>query len=104
MRTKPALKLSELQAVERDFAFIVDAGIQAETLLKAVRGSDKALIARASVFDVFSGPGIPEGKKSLAISVRLEPSQQTLTDAEIEAVAKKIVAAAEKACGATLRA
>lgn len=104
VRTKPALKLSELQAVERDFAFIVDAEVQAETLLKAVRGSEKALIARASVFDIFAGPGIPEGKKSLAISVRLEPQQQTLTDAEIEAVAKKIVAAAEKACGATLRA
>ncbi|MEK9969031.1 MAG: phenylalanine--tRNA ligase subunit beta [Ferrovibrio sp.] len=104
VRTKPALKLSELQAVERDFAFIVDADVQAESLLKAVRGSEKALIARASVFDVFAGQGIPEGKKSLAITVRLEPQQQTLTDAEIEAVAKKIVAAAEKACGATLRA
>jgi phenylalanyl-tRNA synthetase beta chain len=104
VRTKPALKLAELQAVERDFAFIVDTDVQAENLLKAVRGSDKALIARASVFDVFSGAGIPEGKKSLAITVRLEPQQQTLTDAEIEAVAKKIVAAAEKACGATLRA
>lgn len=104
VRTRPALKLAELQAVERDFAFIVDADVQAENLLKAVRGSDKALIARASVFDIFSGAGIPEGKKSLAITVRLEPQQQTLTDAEIEAVAKKIVAAAEKACGATLRA
>ena len=104
LRTKPALKLSELQAVERDFAFIVDQAVQAETLLKAVRGADKALIARASVFDIFAGAGIPEGRKSLAISVRLEPSQQTLTDAEIEGVAKKIVAAAEKACGATLRA
>jgi phenylalanyl-tRNA synthetase beta chain len=104
VRTRPALKLSELQAVERDFAFIVDQAVPAETLLKAVRGSDKALIARASVFDVFSGTGIPEGKKSLAITVRLEPAQQTLTDAEIEAVAKKVVAAAEKACGATLRA
>lgn len=104
VRTKSALKLSELQAVERDFAFIVDAGVAAETLLKAVRGADKALIARAGVFDVFAGPGIPEGKKSLAISVRLEPQAQTLTDAQIEAVGKKIVAAAEKACGATLRA
>jgi phenylalanyl-tRNA synthetase beta chain len=104
MRTKPALKLSELQAVDRDFAFIVDASVAAETLLKAVRGAEKALIARVGVFDVFAGAGIPEGKKSLAISVRLEPQQQTLTDAEIEAVAKKIVAAAEKACGATLRA
>jgi phenylalanyl-tRNA synthetase beta chain len=104
VRTKPALKLSELQAVERDFAFIVDAATPAELLLKAVRGADKALIARASVFDVFAGPGIPEGRKSLAVTVRLEPQQATLTDAEIEATVKKIVAAAEKACGASLRA
>lgn len=104
VRTKPALKLSELQAVERDFAFIVDATVAADTLLKAVRGSEKALIAKVSVFDTFTGPGIPEGKKSLAISVRLEPQAQTLTDVEIEAVGKKIVAAAEKACGATVRA
>lgn len=102
-RTKPALKLSELQAVERDFAFIVDRSVAADTLLKAVRGADKALISKVSVFDVFTGAGIPEGKTSLALTVRLEPQQQTLTDAEIEAVSKKIVAAAEKACGATLR-
>lgn len=104
VRTKPALKLSELQAVERDFAFIVDAAMPADTLLKAVRGADKALITRVSVFDIFAGQGIPDGKKSLAISVRLEPQAQTLTDAEIETVGRKIVAAAEKACGAVLRA
>jgi phenylalanyl-tRNA synthetase beta chain len=102
-RAKPALKLSDLQAVERDFAFIVDADVAAETLIKAVRGADKAMIARVSVFDVFAGQGIPDGKKSLALSVRLEPPQQTLTDAEIEAVGQKVVAAAAKACGATLR-
>lgn len=102
-RTKPALKLSELQAVERDFAFIVDKSVAADTLIKAVRGADKALITKVSVFDVFSGTGIPEGKTSLALTVRLEPQQQTLTDAEIEAVTRKIVAAAEKACGAVLR-
>ncbi|WP_298727485.1 phenylalanine--tRNA ligase subunit beta [uncultured Ferrovibrio sp.] len=102
-RAKAALKLSELQAVERDFAFIVDAGVSADTLLKAVKGADKALIAKVSVFDVFAGQGIPEGKKSLAITVRLEPQQQTLTDAEIDAVGKKVIAAAAKACGAVLR-
>ncbi|MFC3675970.1 phenylalanine--tRNA ligase subunit beta [Ferrovibrio xuzhouensis] len=102
-RAKPALKLSDLQAVERDFAFIVEAGVAAETLIKAVRGADKALIARVAVFDVFAGQGIPEGHKSIALSVRLEPQQQTLTDAEIEAVGQKVVAAAAKACGASLR-
>ncbi|WP_428248790.1 phenylalanine--tRNA ligase subunit beta [Ferrovibrio sp.] len=102
-RSKPALKLSEFPAVERDFAFIVGADVAADTLIKAVKGAEKALIARVSVFDVFAGTGIEPGKKSVAISVRLEPRERTLTDAEIEAVGQKIVAAAAKACNAVLR-
>ncbi|MBP7669937.1 MAG: phenylalanine--tRNA ligase subunit beta [Ferrovibrio sp.] len=102
-RSKPALKLSEFPAVERDFAFIVGADVAAETLIKAVKGAEKALIARVSVFDVFAGSGIEPGKKSVALSVRLEPRERTLTDAEIEAVGQKIVAAAAKACNAVLR-
>lgn len=103
-RSRPVLKLSEFPAVERDFAFIVDAGVAADTLIKAVRGAEKTLISRVRVFDVFSGAGIPDGSKSVALAVRLEPRERTLTDAEIDAVAKKIVAAAAKACNATLRA
>ncbi|MBX3456656.1 phenylalanine--tRNA ligase subunit beta [Ferrovibrio sp.] len=103
-RAKPALKLVEYPAVERDFAFLVDAGLAVDSLLKAVRGAEKALIARVSVFDVFAGNNIEPGKKSVAISVRLEPQDRTLTDAEIEAVGKKVVDAAAKACGAVLRA
>ncbi len=102
-RSKPALKLSEFPAVERDFAFIVDQAVAADTLTRAVRGAEKALIARVAVFDVFAGTGIKPGKKSVALSVRLEPRERTLTDAEIDAVGQKIVAAAAKACGAVLR-
>lgn len=102
-RSKPALKLSEFPAVERDFAFIVDQAVAADTLTRAVRGAEKALIARVAVFDVFAGSGIEPGKKSVALSVRLEPRERTLTDAEIDAVGQKIVAAAAKACGAVLR-
>ena len=101
---RAALNASPLQTVERDFAFIVDAGVTAEALLRAVKSADKALIVDASVFDVYQGKGVPEGKVSLAVSVTLQPVKATLTDAEIEAVAKKIVAAAEKATGAQLRA
>jgi phenylalanyl-tRNA synthetase beta chain len=102
-QSRGALRVSDFQAVERDFAFIVDAGVSAEKLVKAARGADKALIERVDVFDVYEGKGVPEGKKSLAISVRLQPLDATLTNADIEAVAQKIVNAVIKATGGSLR-
>ena len=98
------LEPSPFQSVARDFAFVVDAGVAAEALVRAIRGADKALIVAVDLFDVYAGKGVPDGKVSLAIAVTLQPAKATLTEAEIEAVAKKIVAAAEKAVGATLRA
>jgi len=103
-RTKPALSLSDLQAVSRDFAFVVGRDVAAEALARAARGADKQLIADVSVFDVYEGKGVAEGHKSVAIAVRLEPREATLTDKEIEAISSKIVAAVAKATGATLRA
>lgn len=102
-KIKPKLELSDLMPLERDFAFVVDRATRAGDLLKAVLGADRALIADASVFDVYEGAGVPDGKKSIAVSVRLEPREKTLTDQEIEAVAAKIVAEATKKTGATLR-
>lgn len=102
-RARPLLKPSPYQPVERDFAFVLDANVPAEQVTRAARFVDRNLIAGVSVFDVYQGKGVPEGKKSLAISVRLQPTQRTLTDAEIEAVAQRIVAAVAKATGATLR-
>jgi phenylalanyl-tRNA synthetase beta chain len=102
VKTKPALDLSPLMPLNRDFAFLVDAGKAAGDLVKAVAGADKALIAGARVFDVYQGAGVPEGQKSLAIEVTVQPREKTLADAEIEALSAKIVAAAAKA-GATLR-
>ncbi|MDH3241150.1 MAG: phenylalanine--tRNA ligase subunit beta [Alphaproteobacteria bacterium] len=102
-KARPALKLSQLQTVTRDFAFLVEAGTAAEALVRAVKGADKALISDAQVFDVYAGEGVPEGKVSLAVAVTLQPTEATLTDAEIDAVAAKIVAAAEQAVGAILR-
>jgi phenylalanyl-tRNA synthetase beta chain len=105
--TRPALAVSDLPAVERDFAFVLDARVEAETVLKAARGADKALIAEVSVFDVFAGPQaeaqMGPGKKSLGIAVRLQPTRATLTEAEIEAVSERIVAGVGKATGGTLR-
>jgi phenylalanyl-tRNA synthetase beta chain len=101
---RATLKLSPFQPLTRDFAFVVDAGVAAESLVRAALGADKALIAGAFVFDVFEGRGLPAGRKSVAIGVTLQPVERTLTDAEIEAVAAKIVAAVGKATGAVLRA
>ncbi|MBD9526528.1 phenylalanine--tRNA ligase subunit beta [Paracoccus sp. PAR01] len=99
--SRPALVLSDLQAVERDFAFVVDAQVEALTLVNAAAGADKALIERVSVFDQFTG--LEGGKKSIAITARLQPRDKTLTDAEIESVSAKIVEKVTKATGGTLR-
>ncbi|HWJ88767.1 MAG TPA: phenylalanine--tRNA ligase subunit beta [Pelagibacterium sp.] len=102
-RAKPALVLSSLQAVKRDFAFVLDQSVEAAVLLRAARGADKALITDVTVFDVFSGAHVGEGKKSVAIEVTLQPRDKTLTDEEIDAVSQKIVAAVEKSAGGHLR-
>ena len=102
-KIKPKLEISDLQPVSRDFAFIVDRAARAGDLAKAAQGADKALIADVAVFDLYEGKGVPEGKKSIGLAVTLQPREKTLTDAEIDAVAQKIVAEAEKKCGAKLR-
>jgi len=103
-KTKPALELSALMPLSRDFAFVVDEAVAAGDLTKAVAGADKALITQARVFDVYRGTGVPDGAKSVAVEILLQPREKTLTDAEIEALSAKVVAAAEKATGAKLRA
>jgi phenylalanyl-tRNA synthetase beta chain len=98
-----ALDASDLQPVRRDFAFLLDDEVAAGEVLRAALSADRALISDVGVFDVFTGKGVPEGKKSLAIEVTLQPRDKTLTDAEIEAVAGRIVAAVKKATGGELR-
>jgi phenylalanyl-tRNA synthetase beta chain len=94
---------SPFQAIERDFAFVVSAAVAAGDIVKAVKLAERNLIEAVNVFDVYEGKGIPEGMKSVAISVRIQPRDRTLTDAEIEAVAAAIVAQVTKATGASLR-
>ncbi|SMO58732.1 phenylalanyl-tRNA synthetase beta subunit [Thalassovita litoralis] len=101
--TRPALTISDLQAVERDFAFVVDTQVEALTLVNAAAGSDKALIEDVRVFDQFIGGSLGEGKKSIAITVRMQPTEKTLTEKDIEAVAAKIVEKVGKATGGVLR-
>jgi phenylalanyl-tRNA synthetase beta chain len=100
---RPLLKASPFQPIERDFAFVVAEDVPAEKLVRAARSADKALILSVSVFDQFAGASLGDGRKSIAISVTLQPTGKTLTDAEIEAVAARIVAAVNKTTGGTLR-
>jgi phenylalanyl-tRNA synthetase beta chain len=99
---RPAYTPPALQAVTRDFAFLVPAELPAGDLVRAVKGADKAVIVDARLFDIFTGTGVPEGQKSLAVEVTLQPGEKSFTDAELKAVADKVVAAAAK-LGATLR-
>jgi phenylalanyl-tRNA synthetase beta chain len=102
-RAKPVLELSPFQPVSRDFAFVVDRGVRAGEMVRAAQGADRKLISGVTVFDVYEGKGIDEGKKSIAIAVTLQPREKTLTDQEIDAVAASIVAEVTKKTGGVLR-
>ena len=93
---RPGFKPPALQSVTRDFAFLVPEELAAGDLIKAVRGADKAHITGARVFDVFSGEGVPEGRKSLAIEVTLQPAEKSFKDNELKAIADAIITAAAK--------
>jgi phenylalanyl-tRNA synthetase beta chain len=100
---RPLLDASSFQPLARDFAFVVASDVSAEKLIKAAKQADKVLITEVSIFDVFEGGAMGEGKKSIALSVTLQPREKTLTDAEIEGVSAKIIAAVNKATGGELR-
>lgn len=101
--TRPPLRLSPFQPIERDFAFVVDDQVLAMDVVRAVRKIDQTLIADVRVFDVFSGGSLGDGKKSLAINIVLQPTENTLTDSDIETIGAKLVASVEKATGGVLR-
>jgi len=103
-RAKPALELSPFQPVERDFAFVVERSVKAADIVRAATSVDRKLISGVTVFDVYEGAGIEPGKKSIAIAVTLQPRDKTMTDAEIDALAAKIVAEVGKRTGGVLRA
>lgn len=103
-RMKPKLELSAFQAVRRDFAFVVDKAVEAGTLTRAALSADKKLITGVSVFDIFEGASLGEGKKSIAIEVSIQPMEKTLTDEDFDALAKRIIENVGKQTGGTLRA
>jgi phenylalanyl-tRNA synthetase beta chain len=101
-KSRGSADLPVLMPLTRDFAFVVDDGVAAGDLVRAVAGADKALIAEVRVFDVYRGAGVPDGKASIALEVVLQPREATLSDADIEALTGKVTAAAAR-LGATLR-
>jgi phenylalanyl-tRNA synthetase beta chain len=103
-RAKPALELSPFQPVERDFAFVVERNVKAADIVRAAQSADRKLITGVTVFDLYDGSGIEAGKKSIAIAVTIQPRERTMTDAEIEALAAKIIAEVGKRSGGVLRA
>jgi len=103
-RAKAPLDAADLLPVRRDFAFVLDRSVAAGDVMRAAAGADRALIQNVSVFDVFAGGSLAEeGKKSLAIEVTLQPTVETLTDNDIDAVAQKVIAAVKKATGGEIR-
>ncbi|KQT83139.1 phenylalanine--tRNA ligase subunit beta [Aurantimonas sp. Leaf443] len=103
-RTKPVLSLSSFQPVRRDFAFVVPAGVEALSIVRAAEGADRKLVTGVRVFDVFTGGAMGADEKSVAIEVTLSPSERTLTEEDLEKVSAAIVAQVAKATGARLRA
>lgn len=97
---KPVLTLSPFQAVDRDFAFVVDTDVPAESLMRAAKKTEPTLIMECVIFDVFD---LPEGKKSLGLRVRLQPKDRTLTEDEIQAISNKIIAAVVQSTAGVLR-
>ena len=102
-KAKPKLDRSDFMAVERDLAFVVDASVRAGDIVRAAESAERSLVAKIGVFDVYQGEGLPEGSKSIAIHVILQPRERTLTDAEIDAAMSKIVAEVSRRTGAALR-
>ena len=102
-RARPAMVSADLLPVRRDFAFVLDEAVPAGDVVKAAAAADKALITDVSLFDVFSGKSLGAGKKSVAIEVTLQPRERTLTDPEIEAVSKKVIAEVKRATGGEIR-
>ncbi|MGJ8536693.1 MAG: phenylalanine--tRNA ligase subunit beta [Parasphingopyxis sp.] len=97
---RPAFTPPALQAVTRDFAFLIDTDTPAGDLLRSVRSADKKLLVDARIFDVFTGEGVEKGKKSVAVEVTLQPGEKSFTEDELKEISGRIVKAAEKAGGA----
>jgi len=99
-RKKAPPDLPAFQPLRRDFAFVVESAVAADSVIRAARQAERSLITAVALFDVYQ---MADGRTSLGVEVTFQPRDRTLTDAEIEAASQKVVAAVAKATGATLR-
>ena len=97
------LKLSSLQPVTRDFAFIVDETVPAQSLIDAIRRASRDVVTDISVFDVYQGKGIEDGRKSVALTVTLQPKDATFSESDLIVLSDQITATVGKNCGGVLR-
>ena len=100
---KPMLNLEPLQPLTRDFAFLVDDGIKAADLIRTAMAADKTLISDASIFDIYTGKGVEDGKKSVALSITIQPKGETLTDKDLDALMQKVIDLVAQKCRGVLR-
>ncbi len=100
---KPLLKLEPLQPVSRDYAFLVDAKVNAEDIVRSAKSADKALITDAMIFDIYTGKGVEPGKKSVALAVTVQPRDKSLTVEELDSLSQKIIGAVIAKTGGVLR-
>ena len=101
--SRPSLRLSPFQPVSRDFAFLLDASVPADAVIRAVHSVDRDLISDVALFDAYSGAGIPEDTKSLAVTVTVQPRSATLTDDDLLALSQRIEARVRQQTGGVLR-
>ncbi len=100
---KALLTLSPFQPLHRDFAFLVDEDVAAETMIRAAIAADKTMIVAADIFDVYQGKGVETGKKSVALHITIQPREQTLTDKDLEDLSQKVIAQILEKTGGSLR-
>ena len=101
--SKSLLNISPLQPLAKDFAFVVKEDVLAEDVLRAAKSADKKLITAAEIFDIYVGQGVEEGHKSLALTITIQPAEETLTEEQIEALMNNVIDAVANKCGGVLR-
>jgi len=103
-KTKKKLELSAFQPVAKDFAFILDSSVAAASIIAAAKNADRTFIKDVRLFDVYEGENLPKGKKSVALTVVFQPTEQTFTDKDIENLMNKVIVGVSKNTGGELRA
>ena len=103
VKARKKLELSAFQPIDKDLAFVVDKNVNAINILAAAKNADRNHITDVRVFDLYEGDNLPQGKKSVAISLTFQPIEQTFTDKDIENLMNKVIVEVGKKTGGELR-